>query len=546
MRKFTFFKTAILISLLFNVVFINLNAQVTMGDTKVPENFSVLELVSNDISGLRMPQIETADDRDAISNTYGTNPKMMGLTIYNKETHCVNVWNGSKWINWCAQSKAPEEYVDIPLPANVTMYVGAFWRANQKGERLIRIPRPTTAPVNAIDGPWTATVIAGSDWITLDKQMTTDPNYAYYPTGTPNESLVHSYENSQFDALHSVNGGDFIVGGTVSAANPQIYFRIGLKSTINTANHRYGVILLTYTNGGVTATRRMWIRQGDEADYLMRYEDPINSGGLNSNTRPAAVQFLPYNTTYNPLPARVPLNNGMMTLYPTQTGAFFQWSNMNGNERIAWDPYTVAAQTGWNGVAENGYWTDVNNNPILAGTHETCPSGYRRPTDGSTYTFVGETLSVQNMLLSETRQSLFVYPVNTNAAVSMTNDAWGYYADGFFDRRTITDAPTAYPDEVYNGINSSVSIGNSNIAHVGRILFNPNSTSYASLFFPASGGRELTNNGLLYMAGFRSAYWTSSTFNGIGSGMMFIFDSNFFSVRGSLGGYAYPIRCVKR
>ena len=101
MKKLTFFKAVIIISLLINCAFINLNAQVTIGDNKVSEPFSVLELVSNDTRGMRLPQLTTAE-RLSISNANGGNPEMMGLTVFDKDTKCVEVWNGFVWIEKCA------------------------------------------------------------------------------------------------------------------------------------------------------------------------------------------------------------------------------------------------------------------------------------------------------------------------------------------------------------------------------------------------------------------------------------------------------------
>jgi len=87
-----------------------LDAQVTMGSLKVPENFSVLELISNQSNGMRLPQILTTADRDVISKAHGSNPEMMGLQIFNMETKCVETWNGEAWIENCAPA----------LPAPVT------------------------------------------------------------------------------------------------------------------------------------------------------------------------------------------------------------------------------------------------------------------------------------------------------------------------------------------------------------------------------------------------------------------------------------------
>ena len=76
-----------------------LSAQVTIGADSAPQDFSVLELVSGNNKGLRLPQIETTAVRDAVSAAHGTNPLMQGLQIFNMQTKCVEVWNGVKWIS---------------------------------------------------------------------------------------------------------------------------------------------------------------------------------------------------------------------------------------------------------------------------------------------------------------------------------------------------------------------------------------------------------------------------------------------------------------
>ena len=78
-------------------------SQVTIGANKAPEKFSVLELVSND-KGLRLPQIETNAQRDAIftnAEGFATNQLVLGLQIFNMQTNCVEYWNGTQWISLC-------------------------------------------------------------------------------------------------------------------------------------------------------------------------------------------------------------------------------------------------------------------------------------------------------------------------------------------------------------------------------------------------------------------------------------------------------------
>ena len=118
---------AIAVAMFVNGAF--LNAQVTVGDDKTPEVFSLLELKSNTHNGLRLPQISSIEARDAISDAHGGEPEMMGLTIFNMETYCVETWNGSAWIAECGEMPniIPSKPSD-PLPAGrVTAYINAMY-----------------------------------------------------------------------------------------------------------------------------------------------------------------------------------------------------------------------------------------------------------------------------------------------------------------------------------------------------------------------------------------------------------------------------------
>jgi hypothetical protein len=90
-----------------------LNAQVTIGQDKSPEPFSVLELISNS-RGLRLPQM-TIQQRNDISATHSTEPAMMGLTIFNLDSECVETWNGVTWIQTCIPLVAPNPASDCGI-----------------------------------------------------------------------------------------------------------------------------------------------------------------------------------------------------------------------------------------------------------------------------------------------------------------------------------------------------------------------------------------------------------------------------------------------
>jgi len=440
------------------------------------------------------------------------------------------------------------DIVDDTSPNNFPLYVGAFWKHDQTGERLIRIARPTTGNATAADGAWTATVVVGNDWIVLDREMTTDPNVGW--RNGANEARVHNGNDSGFDFQHPVNSTLRSVGGILRAQGSSgyqtnddfIYFRIGLTGTLPNypaVPARYGMILLTYKNN--SQKHRIWIRQGEGADYLMHYNDAINSGNTNSSTRPAARKFSPYNLTKEGnLDAAVPLQNnggGSFSDYPTKAGAFFQWAHAGNGAydrmRYAWNPHLAETPVNWNffGGYPGRYWN------TLADTQETCPPGYHRPNDGS---ITGNEFS-SNVSNSEMRQSLFKAPIEGfNYASDVSNSIWGYYADGFFDRRQIVDG-------------TKVSANNRDVAYIGRLFFNSLESSNsrnASLFFPAAGARdhsEVRPGGTLSGVGIEGAYWSASKYeensHKFGSFMRFMdYSASAWIAYESFG---YSIRCVK-
>jgi len=131
MKKNFFLKTAIIISLFVNGAL--LNAQVTIGSNKTPEPFSLLELISNETRGLRLPQITTAE-RDAMEATPDFQAKKsteaLGLQIFNTTTKCVETWNGVKWIGQCAPVADPCAGLDCsvaPAVGNITTWTNVMY-----------------------------------------------------------------------------------------------------------------------------------------------------------------------------------------------------------------------------------------------------------------------------------------------------------------------------------------------------------------------------------------------------------------------------------
>jgi len=108
-------KAKLMACMLLTFISASLQAQVTIGMNKVPEKFSVLELVS-DKSGFRLPQM-TTEQRDAmVDQEFMSNPFSEGLLLYNLTTKCVDVWNGEEWIDLCSNSG---QFIIVGDPGNI-------------------------------------------------------------------------------------------------------------------------------------------------------------------------------------------------------------------------------------------------------------------------------------------------------------------------------------------------------------------------------------------------------------------------------------------
>ena len=402
---------------------------------------------------------------------------------------------------------------------NAGAFVGAFWRNEQRGERLIRIPHNEGQQ----DAVWTA--FATEDWIQLDRELPWEM--------TGNEYLVCMTTQ---DHLHRLPAD---AGGTVSGRG-HIYFRIGLDSynenPVNPRNRtpqdtngrepRWGQVILVHSEG----THIIWIRQGEDTAELMRVGDAGNENTL--RTTDNIITFSPFNLTGQTLGQQVNVRGGIFVTYPTQTGAFWQFGGfIAAVERMPWNPVTPPpgnSPSGWVSTDIPGNWYTNATTQNLAAHHETCPLGFRRPRDGHPW---GDKFRFNNTIeeihQSEIRQSLFLFPqISTIGSgdddpqgpptSNLANSVWGFYADGFFDRREPTNATGV----VVNRTDAStVAAGTTEIAHQGALFFN--AESGASLFFPAAGFRFHSTNtflgygpGYLHSIGNRGMYLTSTQGNG--------------------------------
>jgi len=427
---------------------------------------------------------------------------------------------------------------DNPVP-NVPIYAGAFWKANQTGERVIRIGVGAANLGNS--GPWTATV----SW--LDNQWnpgTGDGIVLAHGLATPNTLYTANPGNAE---NYKVPGNSTMISGTV-APNGHIEFRIGLQQpyTINTENRtanpvRYAVVFITYGNG---KWRRIFIRQGEAADYLMRPQDAGN--GLSGVTpRPNAKKFMPYNLKHaaNNIPTgtNAPPNfstgSGVFVDYPSMLGYMFSFNvfigtpSYNGFLFSPWAPGQLDISDWWSNTSA-----------------ETCPTGYRRPTDGPINSAGTGAISV-----SEMRQSLWVNPPSGQTSANVVdNSSGGLYADGYYDRGIINNNSIGQNVVYYNyGAPSPPSILQIYNASAGRLFFNP--VTNASIFFPAAGDIVSDSQGLIQNIGILGGYWTSTAYaiNGNNRNASFLYfnsasdaSSSAMRMDAARGSRISSIRCV--
>lgn len=388
-------------------------------------------------------------------------------------------------------------------PLSTTTCVGAFWRAGQTGERIVRIPLGATA---SNLGTWTASVEwLDSKWqlgdICISPTLSTDPGISYTQDFTPGDA-----------ELYKVSEKLTLATGTATL-NGVIYFRIGLNSTYTpTASSpaRYAVVILSFNNQ--QQSQLILLRQGEGADYVMRPENPALGSYVNP-TRPLARQIAPYNITQSVItnwtggpqitdhPA-LSFQGGVFTEYPSQMGAYFQWASVNQQRRAFHPVNPVTKIVNWDVSPPFQYWQEGSGAPKLSTIFEVCPLGYKRINDGSETTATNQSASS-----SELRQSLLSILADGSTANLPTNSTFGYYADGFFDRRQIKDSPTREIGVVVSYYPGTTNPLNAKIAYTGSLIYNP--TTWASVFFPASGCRD-SNNGSLMETGRQGYYWTSS------------------------------------
>lgn len=412
-------------------------------------------------------------------------------------------------------------------------YVGAFWHRNYTGERIIKIDLDEDPQYL---GKWSASVVwwdgrwKESDFV-VAAGGSSDPNIY-----TDNPGFCENYKVTS--PAEDVKA--YAASGTVDG-NGSILFRIGLNTAFDETHPlydfenqpaRYAVLIISYND--YSRHQKVFLRQGHERDYLIHPSERSAVGVKRFTTRNLSTNNVAEDPKFDKDFVRV-YKRGTTTEgtsasrfanYPSQAGLYFQWGVEDGTSRRGYHPSrNVTANWYVNNYSNSNTWT------AIAATNETCPNGYRRPRYSRTE------------LSSEPLQSLCA-----DLTKPAEHTVYGYYADGFFDRRIITKSQ--------NGWEKTAVVPNTvHVGYAGRLVFNPTQGSQrenASIFFPIAG-RIDRDSGRLTSTGRAGHYWLSTSVSatdpeedpsrwfaynlGVGP---YSFEPRTYSYR----GHAFPIRCV--
>lgn len=418
-----------------------------------------------------------------------------------------------------------DESIEQILPHS---YVGTFHRWNQTAERIIRMDASAYC---AGYEQWTATVVSG-DFIVLSTDDPADRGiHKNQPYGVGDDP---EYKTDEDIEAHCQVAG---TAQTVTGNGPNVYFKVGMKSKLASAvsQPRYGLIAVQHPRG----VHLIYVRQGEEADYVMRPWDECKYPGATSQRyamRLNAVKVSPYNLTdleYGTGRVNKGVRGYDFVQYPSQAGYYFQYGT------------TYAFPIGVDNNTMPGFNDNASN---WSSNVESCPMGYRRPHDGLPPALV----AINNGKVdgSEVRQSFWLYPLDGHAQSDNSNQYRGYLADGFFDRRPIKDGLSTLNKATLIRVSE-----NNNHAYSGMIVYNPK--TLASVFIPEGGscGTSFNDSSRTAVDGSFGGFWTKTSI-GQSAGWLVNFGDNpvgssitnvpvvFDNYTGDKN-FGWSIRCIK-
>jgi uncharacterized protein (TIGR02145 family) len=287
-------KTGLFLLLLFTLSTLQLlQAQVTIGASIPPQGFSILEIVSNETGGFRLPQL-TTQQRNDMENTDAFQAEKtglaMGLQIFNMDSYCVETWNGTIWISICAsirENTNPKcgayiatsiwrEFLCYNLGADESMdpFIPQAGNSGLNGDYYQWGNNTAVATATTDPGP-----IGGNSWGTAAPYKPGVVNWNTTPQGpcpagyhVPTQSEWAGVIDNTLNPRTTLTGADW----TNSATN----FMGG---------YNFGGALYLPTGGGRKDSGKLLNHGSDGAYWTSTQVDNVNAHGLNFTSSQASI-----------------------------------------------------------------------------------------------------------------------------------------------------------------------------------------------------------------------------------------------------------------
>ena len=282
------------------------HAQVTIGADAEPQRFSILELVSNGETGLRLPQL-TIEERDALMETdefiAAMEGSALGLMIYNVENRCIEIWNGKnpRWRCVGAPVSIPDIVVTSPMevevgkPLTLTATEPVTWSIiDGNGFAELNGNTVTVSAVGSIvmrasaaDGRYTdftITVKASSDathspGIVMTSAAETEVNRLLFLTATVNPIL-----GTNTDVFWTIVDGSryaSLIGNLLIAGNTPIEITVRATTTDGKLYNDFYITIIPAPTDvlmtNITITGPTLVSVGDIAGYSVQSYLPVNA-----------------------------------------------------------------------------------------------------------------------------------------------------------------------------------------------------------------------------------------------------------------------------
>ncbi|MDR1545043.1 MAG: hypothetical protein LBS50_11710 [Prevotellaceae bacterium] len=586
LKKINFPTASILMLTLALAMSGNARAQVTIGENLEPQSFSVLELISNNTMGMRLPQMDSIQRNEMMETQAFKDEKKgkaLGLQIFNTSTLCVETWNGTKWIevcmsceditfptvgqayNFCSNSGATiatlsaeiggadfydavsggNKYLDTETLANGTTYYAEPKVANcvapARTAVTVNLGNCSSAPTGAKLTTF-VNVMYDFQHQTIEAYNTggigTDYVWSVSTSGSANSFTSVDAPNSPFFTVPAnfsdrYNSGDYLCD--------TLWFQCTISNPKGpaTTDNLFNIIFIKTTSAGYgidenTGVRYLTLQKGED-------------GAFNAGTMKMALLSLGQSADWTLDGGYTPNNNA------GDLGDFYQWGRVaDGHQNVVWSknashenqilllgetPENTSDNIAYNAYVSPSY--DTSTCQVEAGnyygkfiTSNDVYTWYSGPNCGLWGTANGSSRNYQGSL-----DFTWTHPTNNPCPLGWRIPShwnWWDILDGNGSNSPATILSNIY---FYNNTWQWRDVINNAIG--GEIITNKNGEK---IFFPAAGTRQ--NDGNFAYNGSRGAFWSST----------FIYENevcimNFSSSNTSFRGYNFVAngacaRCV--